>query len=369
MNNRIFPGFVGAVTLLAALSSCSPKVQLRFEAGSPALKAELVRLASVYSRAKGAAVALADKAASPNATTLVVGWSLLPAAGDPLPRGGYATAAAFERWARDGKAFREVPLLWDAWGIAASPERLAPLGSGKTFAWKDRGALGKARVPFLTAGGEPGVRQALFWSSWKDLPAQGELAGIESGGAERTAPASRASFKSFAAIGKDPILDHNAFHFKLADADNFARNSPASPLFGSYSWQRSVPGTGRRDFRALVYPLPQGYAMPVSMLCGRVTGTGASAAKARDFLSWLLSPENQKALSEATGYMAVNFNAANLDPNALAARDAALGAALAVPIDPEPLPGSTALSWDSLLAKVLAAPSEWERILSDKEYR
>jgi hypothetical protein len=151
------------------------------------------------------------------------------------------------------------------------------------------------------------------------------------------------------------------------DVENLARNTRVDLLYGSYEWLRGVPGTGRRDFHALVYPLSQGYAMPVSVLTGSVRGAGASAAKARDFLIWLLSPEKQKDLSDLTGYMAANFNAANLDLNSLGARNAAIGAARTVPIDPEPMKGSASEAWDSLLERVLAKPSEWERVVAEKE--
>jgi ABC-type glycerol-3-phosphate transport system substrate-binding protein len=106
--------------------------------------------------------------------------------------------------------------------------------------------------------------------------------------------------------------------------------------------------------------------MPVSILGGRVAGSGSSAARAQDFLLWLLTPPNQKTLSNGTGYMAANFNAANLDLNGRGAREAAIGAVRIVPVDPQPLKGSAAESWSSLLGRILARPTDWEQVLAEK---
>jgi hypothetical protein len=306
----------------------------------------------------------------------MIGWIFVPSneAGKQFPLSnekiqatGFRTAPAFAQWARSDTDWREVPILWDAWGIASSPGKEAVRGKGRTFGWKDRGAFIKARLALLSPGGESGVRQSLFWFAGAGFPEEGALTGILLGGAERFRPASFAYFKSLAAVEKDPLFSPGSSRLMKPDVENLTRHTAVSLLFGNYQWLRGMQGAGGRDFRALVYTLPHGYAMPVSILGGRVTGSGAPAAKARDFLFWLLSPENQKALSNATGYMAANFNAVNLDLNSLGAREIAVGAARIVPIHPEPVKGSAAESWDSLLGRVLAKPTEWERVLAERE--
>jgi ABC-type glycerol-3-phosphate transport system substrate-binding protein len=253
--------------------------------------------------------------------------------------------------------------------VASSPGTVAALSDRTTFAWKDRAACIRARQAFLCPGGESGARQSLFWFADAELLEPGALNGTLLGGAERSGPASLAYFKSFAAVGKDPLFSPGSFTLLKPDVENLARNTGANLLFGNYQWLRGMQRAGGRDFRALVYALPHGYAMPISLLSGRVTGSGGSAAKAQDFLLWLLSPENQKALSGATGYMAANFNAANLDLNSLGARETVIGAARIVPIDPEPAKGSAAEAWNSLLGRILARPADWERVLAEREKR
>jgi hypothetical protein len=361
----------------AGLSSCSSsRVNLIVGPASPQLRQELSKLAAEYSSSKGLRIALDGKPSSPRGTVITIVWSFVPpkddgklfvVSPDAIQKSGYSTALAFERLCRTDKGWREVPILWDAWGIAYSPGKSTPLGDVKTFDWKDRGTYMKARQSIMAPGGEPGVRQSLYWLADAEFPEQAELAGILLGGAERSGQASRSYFKSFVTLGKEPSLSHGSLNMMKPDVENLARNTRVDLLYGSYEWLRGVQGTGRRDFRALVYPLSQGYAMPVSVLTVSVRGAGASAAKAQDFLIWLLSPEKQKELSDLTGYMAANFNAANLDLNSLGARNAAIGAARMVPIDPEPTKGSASEAWDSLLERVLSKPSEWERVVAEKE--
>ena len=190
------------------------------------------------------------------------------------------------------------------------------------------------------------------------------MSGIALGTARGTGPAA-ALFASFAGLPKERFLPPDMLRYGEADAANFARTSGISALLGGYAWQRTVAGFERRDFRPLVYPTRGGYAMPVSLLTGRVEGRGRAASRAEDFLLWLLGPENQKKLSMGTGLMAANFAAANLDPNASAAREVALRAAEIVPIDPEPAKGSASEAWEALLARILDKPMEWKRVLAE----
>lgn len=219
----------------------------------------------------------------------------------------------------------------------------------------------------MVPGAEPGARQSLFWLASSELPETGPMAKIMADASYRTDPAHIRYFKAFASIGKDAALFPGSMVMMKPDVENLARVGRVDLPLGSYAWLRGMQGIGRRDFRSLAYPFSEGYAIPVALLVGRITGKGRSAAGARDFLLWLLSLENQKRLSEMTGYMAANFNAANLDQNALAAREAATAAERIVPIDPEPAQRSVSAAWDSLLGRILAKPSEWERVLAEKE--
>jgi hypothetical protein len=370
--------FFAAALAAAALSSCSRGADLVVGSAPPQLRQELSRLAAEYSRSSGVHITVADKPSSPGSAAVTIGWSFVPSKvdGKPFPlskekvrAAGFRTALAFEQWAQSDTGWREVPILWDAWGFASSPGTLAVRSHSATFEWKDRGALIKAKLLFLSPGSESGVRQSLFWFAGAELPESGALTATVLGGAERSGPASLVYFKSFAAIGRDRVFSPGSFNLMKPDVENLARNTGVDLLFGNYEWLRGIQRAGGRDFRALVYPLPHGYAMPVSLLSARVTGSGDSAARARDFLFWLLSPENQKALSGGTGYMAANFNAANLDANSLGARETAIGAVRIVPIDPAPVKGSAAEAWDSLLGGILARPADWERVLAERGKR
>jgi hypothetical protein len=375
MRRSFSPLVLLAALAAASLASCSARVDIIIGAGSPLLRQELAKLATEYSRSKGLRLALVDEPTSRHGTAITIGWSFVPGtnSGKSFPlsvnavrRSNYSTSVAFERWLRSEEGWREIPILWDAWGIAYSANTSASAGSGKIHAWKDRGTFLKPGKPILAPGGDSGVRQSLFWLSETEFP-QAAMNGILLGGAERTGQGSLSHFKYFAALAKDPAFLPGSFGMLKPDAENLAKNARVDTLFGDYQWLRGLHGRGHRDFHAIVYSLPQGYAMPVSVLSGQVKGSGTSAAKAADFLAWILTPENQKELSDRTGYMAANFNAANLDRDALEARNAAIGAALAVPIDPEPAKGTAAESWDSLLNRVLDNPQEWERVVYEKE--
>jgi hypothetical protein len=367
---------VCAALVTAGLSSCTQGAELIVAASSPQLKREMGRLAADYQKTTGFRITPVDAPTSARSITVTIGWIFVPSKDDgkqvPLSKekvqsAGFTTAMAFEQWCQGDAGWIQVPLLWDAWGVAS------PLGTGavaalrdvKTFEWKNRDAFITARLALLCPGGESGVRQSLFWFADAPFP-EGTLMGTLLGGADRTLPASLAYFKSFAAIGTDTVFSRGSFNLMKADVENLARSAGADLLFGNYQWLRGVQRPGGRDFRALIYSVPHGYAMPVSILGGRVAGSGSSAARAQDFLLWLLTPPNQKTLSNGTGYMAANFNAANLDLNGRGAREAAIGAVRIVPVDPQPLKGSAAESWSSLLGGILARPTDWEQVLAEK---
>ena len=367
---------LSAALVTAGLSSCAAGAELIVSTSSPQLKQEIARLAAEYQRTKGFRITPVDRLSSTRSTAVTIGWSFVTSKNDgrPFPlskekvqAAGFRTALAFERWALSDAGWREVPILWDAWGVASPPGKVAALNGRTTFEWKDRGSLIKARLVLLSPGGDSGARQSLFWFADAELPGESALNEALLGGAERTRPASRAYFRPFAAIGTDPVFSRGSFSLMKPDVENLARSTRVDLLFGNYAWLRGIQRPGGRDFRSLVYPLPHGYAMPVSILGGGVTGSGSSAAKAQDFLLWLLSPENQKELSGRTGYLASNFNAVNLDLNAKGARDAAIAAVRIVTIDPEPVNGSAAESWASLLGGILAKPTEWERVVAERE--
>jgi hypothetical protein len=364
-----------AALAAAGLCSCSLSADLVVGSVSPPLRRELSRLADEYSRSGGLRITAVDTLSSTRNAAVTIGWGFgddgkpLPLPAEKVQAAGFRTAPAFEQWGRGDSGWREVPLLWDAWGVASPPGRVAAFTARTTFEWKDRAACITAGQSFLSPGGEPGARQSLFWFADAELPQESTVTGILLGGAERLGAAGLAYFKSFAAIGKDPVFSRGSFDLRKPDVENLARSTGVDLLFGNYQWLRGIQRPGGRDFRALVYPVPRGYAMPVSILAARVTGSGKSAARAQDFVLWLLSPENQKELSGRTGYLASNFNAANLDLNARGARNAAIAAARIVPIDPEPVKGSAAESWDLLLGGILATPADWERVLAERGKR
>jgi hypothetical protein len=283
----------------------------------------------------------------------------IPAAS--LRQAGFGTAQGF---VEGGESFIRLPLLWDAWGLGGSASRLASLNGDKAFSWKDRADIAAARLSILAPGGEAGTRQALFWLSDAALPEKAAMSDLMTGRASMTAAPNKAFFASFAALGSDKALFPGTLHYRAADVSNGASRSANALVMGSYSWQRTLPSEEARWFRPLAYTQEGGYAMPVALLAGRVEGKGRAAKRAADFLLWLCQPEQQRALSEASGLMACNFNAPNLDVQAARCREAATGASAIVLIDPEP---SRPLekSWDSLLWALLSRSSEWERVLSE----
>ena len=369
------------LALGVGLSACTVRATLVIRSDSPRLRQDLAALAGQYPRSTGLQLLVGQAPPSPG-VAVEIGWAFsVPggASGQPIPDAalqgaGYRTALAFERWARGDAGWKALPLLWDAWGVAGPPlpkETARPggaAGSHGTFQRRDRDALVSAGQSALAPLGDPGARQALYWFLDGALPPDAVINGVLTGGSERSSAAGLALFRSFAAVAGDPLFLRNRGNTRLlkADVENMARGVAGARLFGNYQWLRQVPSPGPRAFRTLAYALPEGYAIPASVLVGTVSGSGPAAGKARDFLLWLASPANQKTLSDASGYMAANFSAANLDPDARDARQAAAGAVRVVLVDPEPRPGSTAESWDSLLGRILAVPADWQRAVVGK---
>ena len=145
-----------AAGLAAGLCSCAPRAALVIEPSSPALRREIGKLAAEYSGKNGIRITLSDSLAlKKGETTVLIGWgfpsasagsAVLPIPDELLRESGYGTARAFERWGREGEAWRELPILWDAWGFAfepdgrainpdkrAAPIKAARLDSGGTF--------------------------------------------------------------------------------------------------------------------------------------------------------------------------------------------------------------------------------------------
>jgi len=376
-----------AAGLAAGLCSCAPRAALVIEPSSPALRREIGKLAAEYSGKNGIRITLSDSLAlKKGETTVLIGWgfpsasagsAVLPIPDELLRESGYGTARAFERWGREGEAWRELPILWDAWGFAfepdgrainpdkrAAPIKAARLDSGGTFSWKDRDAAVKAGPKVLVPGGESGARQSLFWFMGGAGADPAATVGMMLGD-DLSRPSGRERFRALAVIAEDPLFSAGAGRMMKGDVDNLSKNSRIKRLFGDYQWLRQVPSRTPRDFSSLAYTTDKGYTIPASILAGRVVGSGAAADKARGFLAWLVSERCQRALSDGSGYMAANFNAPNLDPNGLKARAAAIGALSVVPIDPEPARGSAAEAWDSLLGRVLARPTEWEKTMAE----
>jgi hypothetical protein len=367
---------VVAVLIAASLSACTARAALVIHSTTPRLRQGLSALAERYTRSAGLQLVVSD-APGAHAVRVEIGWAFPAPRGEPgdrpipdqvLRKSGYGTALAFERWARGDAGWRALPVLWDAWGMAGPPTPGKAAGSSGTFEWKDRTALVTTGQAALAPLGDPGTRQALFWFSSGLLPEEAVVTGIIAGGSERSSAPGLAHFESLAALGKDSFLSRNKGNTRLvkADVENIARNTGAGWLFGDYQWLRTGAGSAPGLFRALTYPSADGPAMPVSLLVGTVSGSGPAADRALEFLVWLASPENQKELSNASGFMAANFSAVNLDPGALEARQAAIKAARVVLVDPEPRAGSPAGSWDSVLERVLAKPVDWKRTLAEK---
>ena len=266
-------GLAAALAAAAGLSSCSLRADLVVGSASPVLRQELSKLAAEYSRSSGLRITPADRPSSTGSPAITIGWSFIPSKEDEKPfplskekiqAAGFRTAQAFEQWARSDTDWREVPILWDAWGVASSPGRVGVPDNGTTFGRKDRGALLKARQAFLAPGSESGVRQSLFWFADAQLPEESVLTGILLGEADRSGPASLADFKSFAAIRKDPLFSPGSFNLMKPDVENLTRNTVVNLLFGNYQWLRGIQGGGRRDFRPLVTARTQPHPSPRS---------------------------------------------------------------------------------------------------------
>jgi hypothetical protein len=360
-----------SVLLIALLSfSCSSRAVLVMEGGSPELKGAVTRLAAEYSKKGGLSISALDAKASAQGALIAIGWEFpgqgvvarqvrIPASS--LREAGFATAQSF---IEGEDALSRVPLLWDAWGLGGSASRLASLNGDKAFSWKDRADIAAARLSILAPGGEAGTRQALFWLSDVALPGKSVISDLMTGRAFAAGAPNKAFFESYAVLERDKALFPGTLHYRTADVSDGASRSANVLVMGSYSWQRTLPSEEARGFKPLVYTQEGGYAMPVALLAGRVEGKGRAAKRAADFLLWLCQPEQQRALSEASGLMACNFNAPNLDVQAASCREVATGASAIVLIDPEPS-GPLDERWDSLLGAVLSRSSEWERVLSE----
>ena len=350
-----------AVAALGALISCTHAVNLQLDVSSAALRGQIAKVAAGYTSARGITVHIGDAAAASKGPALVIGWSFPgPARSDarPVPderlrSAGFATARAFERKGPGDSGWTEVPVLWDAWGVASAEHASAP------FDWARR------TETILAPLGEPGVRQSLLWCGSAPLPDAGTVAAILDGDDSRKGPAASALFRAFTGLAADRALAPGGARLTTADIENMARTTGVGPIFGACSWLRTVRGQAVRAFRPLAYPAGSGYALPVSILSATVAGPGNASAEV-DFLAWLVSAPVEKELSGLTGLMAASFAAPNLDANALAARQAAAGAASIVLIDPAPRTASPAGAWDGLLERVLARPADWERAVSGK---
>lgn len=366
-----------AAALAALLASCSSRVALEVRTESPRLRDAIAKLAAEYPPSRGLRLTLAKatEAESREApkTVVSIGWAFPDAAGAPAPTpipeaevaaSGFITSLAVQRWETGSGAWHGLPLLWDAYGVASTPEKVALLGQAKTFVWADRAVFAKAKIPIEAPLGDPGLRQALFWSESAGALEPEAISDVMLGGKGRETRLDL--FKEFSVLGLDVELAKGSAVLTKGDIDNVARTAGASLILGDYQWVRPLPMQGRMDFRSLAYPLSQGYAMPAAIIEGRVYGQGKTLKAAQEFLLWLAQPERQRELSAGTGYMAANFGAINLDPNGKAARDAALGAASIVPIDPEPVKGSAADAWDLILRRILAEPAKWQDAVAGK---
>lgn len=367
---RVIRTLVAAAIMAAACASCAPRMDISVDASAPGLRDAMVRLANDYSRTTGRRITLRDagKASTAKAAMIVIDWGYLPSKEAPSsavieardPDGHpIATAYALSAWADQGGQWSEAPLLWDCWGLAVFPsgtEKTSPRG---IFAWRDRKTFLPPTV-FVAAGGEAGTRQALFWLSDHPLPVGADRVKLMSGAADPLSAPWRDVFAGFPALAADPQLGRDAFHYADADLGNLAALPGTKAILGPYSRLRTLPASTTRAFTPLVYPLEQGYALPVAVLTARISGRTDPGGRAGNFIRWLLKPENQRALSEATGLMAVNFGAPLLDPQALSARDAATGAAEILPIDPEPRGSRLSVAWDLLVSHLAEAPAQWE---------
>jgi hypothetical protein len=349
-------------------------VELR--SASPELRAALEKEAADYSKGYKVRItflAPRDGKAALGRPDLVIGWDFfgsgkgdVPIAARELASVPYGTAEAFGKDARGAGGWDEVPLLWDAWGIASAPAATAAADkprSAQGVYWADRAAYRRSGLSLIGPGAESGLRQALFWA-----PADGsDRASMYSLALDGRLEAGKRLFESFSALDRDAALAKDALRLTRADLSAVAANPSGFAWLGSYSWARKAVPTSRLDFKPLAIAAKGGYTLPASVLAGAVASKGRSSEAAKRFLLQLCEPEAQRRLGEATGLMAANFNAPNLDPNSFAARESAIGASGIVTIDPEPIPGSRAAGFDSLLGAIAARPGEWERALAESE--
>lgn len=356
-----------AALLAALLVSCSPRRSLVVEAGVPGLQDALSRLAAEYRQSTGLQIMVGKPDAEgkgPVGADIVIDWGFIPsmeaasgAVGDADVR-SISMAHALSAWTGEPGEWTEVPVLWDCWGLAVPRGDAQETMAAKAFSWKERRAF-LALGAITAAGGETGTRQALFWLSDTALPDASARARLIAGQDDPLSAPWREMFSRFPAFETEPMLVRDTFHFTDADIQNQASLPGQRAILGPYSRVRTLPSAASRDFLPVIYPLDKGYALPAAILTARLAGSSGSDRKAAAFIRWLLLPENQQALSEATGLMAVNLGAPLLDPQALSAREAMTGAAELLSIDPEPREPRLSVAWGLLVSRLAEAPALW----------
>lgn len=359
------PPAVLALLACLILSSCGQKVSLVLEAESPGLRPALARLAAEYSRQSRLRLELAPEGSLPSGPGLVVGWRPLepgaPAPSRPIPperirKGGFASAFALEGLEGGEAPWKALPLLIDVWGLSVAGEDPA---KAKLLDPRDLARIAKASGPIVAPGAEAGTRQALFWLSAPAKPRSAFLVGLVL--EPSASPEAKSVYASFVALARSPVLHPDSLRFRQADVDNLLSSSGKTAVFGPYSAQRTLGKAGPRAFRPLGLSLGEGgYALAAAVLEARIQGEGRAGAGAEAFALWLLEPGRQKALGEATGLVAANFNAPNLDVQAALARDLAIRAQAFLPVDPGAGRGQDQPSWQAVLDLLVARPQDWE---------
>lgn len=364
---RPFPRAILALLVSLLLASCAPRATLVLESGPPGLRPALVRLAAEYSRQSRLRLEVAPEGSLPSGAVVGLGWrplvqGLAPPS-RPIDLGrirkvGFASAFALEGLEGGDASWTALPLLLDVWGLSVAGE---DPGKAKLLDPTELARQAKAGRPIVAAGAEAGTRQALFWLAASGKPRSSILTGLV---LEPTgSPEAKALYASFVSLGKSPLLHPDSLRLRQADVANLLVSSGSTPVYAAYSAQRTLATAGPRAFRPLGLPMGEGgYALAAAVLEARVRGEGRAAAGAEGFALWLLEPARQKALGEATGLIAANFNAPNLDVQAALTRDLAIRAQAFLPVDPE---ASQAQSpWQAVLDLLVSRPLDWEGALA-----
>ena len=385
-----------ALLVLFLLASCGSNVGVYLPGNNPAMAKTLNNIADQYAKSapgkeRPQILSTAADAANFKGTLIRIGVSAGLVAGldgfdstDPVVRGktaqvfdsealkksGMVQALAFEQWGQRQRQQYLVPILWDPWGVTGAPADLPPGdGKGVTSAWWTNPA--RKTVQFLYAGQDPGAQSLSFWMQNKlPIDASGPVS-LAATSTQWTEPRTMDAFKSFA---NNPTIV-GAFagsqHFTAADIGNVRATPGKRLILETFSSQQALPVETIRRFRVLlqsqqVNKKPKQWIASVIVAASLHGGDASSAKAASAFVAYLLEKDNQRSLSEVSGYIPADFRAPVVNGEAAEARKVAINAdfVIATPANRADF-GSEADHWTQLLAALVQSPGSWDAIVRD----